>query len=543
MSIFVLNEESKQIELIEHPATSGYPSSASELITLFESSSYADCAIEMAAVRALFAPSQTIPAPPYVIAKALDATIEIHVDEANMLAEARVVASSGGEIVTPERALSALADAGVTKGINERALEKFLAKQFELMPNTEMRAIVAHGKRAKDGVDAKFVRLCATAQDRVLSPQAKEDGKVDMRDLGAIITVNPGTPLMQKIPPTMGEDGYTVFGDILAATPGKDADFSVSEGTCLDPENRNILIADAVGVPVAIARGIRVDDVLCYDNVDVSTGHVKFDGSVIVSGDVKDGMKVIASGDITVLGFVENAELESESDITVMHGAIGRKREAVEDPFTCSIKAKRNISIGFAQFVRVEGESDLFIERQVLHSYLKVRRILRVGKGDKPHGKIIGGRVLDALRIEAGEIGAPSGTKTILNLAQSVDSLREKQQQMKELEKQLSDRLVTLKTARNKALKIPSPAQQQKYLAKVESSLELVNTKLKRVYRNQKLLERKIQVQLKSARVTVNDILHPGIEVLIAKEKAQFARIYPPHKIALVGGKIEQKFT
>ncbi|WP_350671002.1 flagellar assembly protein A, partial [Pseudoalteromonas sp. CAL494-MNA-CIBAN-0108] len=80
-----------------------------------------------------------------------------------------------------------------------RALDTFLGQQFEQPAGSSYSAIIAHGRNPKEGSDAKFVRLCSTAQDRVLSPQAKEGGKVDMKNLGAIITVKPGTPLMQRI--------------------------------------------------------------------------------------------------------------------------------------------------------------------------------------------------------------------------------------------------------------------------------------------------------------------------------------------------------
>ena len=118
------------------------------------------------------------------------------------------------------------------------------------------------------------------------------------------------------------------------------------------------------------------------------------------SGDIKDGMRVKASGDITVIGFVESAEIESNGAITVMLGAIGRKRVEGE-PFSCSIKSKRSVSLGYAQYCHVESEQDILIERQALHCDLASKRLIKIGKGDKPRGKLIGGNILDAMRIEA----------------------------------------------------------------------------------------------------------------------------------------------
>ena len=244
-----------------------------------------------------------------------------------MVAEATITTAKGGSLLTMEDAQEALSQAGVKKGISPRALDSFLGQQFEKASGVAYSAIVAHGRNPKEGSDAKFVRLCSTAQDRVLSPQATAGGKVDMKDLGAIITVKPGTPLMQRIAATQGEDGYTVFGDIIPASPGKELELQPFEGTKIDPTNPNLLIADCKGVPVALPRGMRVDDVLCFDNVDVSTGHIDFDGSVIISGDIKDGMRVKAKGDITVLGFVESGIVQSESAVTIVLGAIGLNRE------------------------------------------------------------------------------------------------------------------------------------------------------------------------------------------------------------------------
>ena len=541
MSLFEFDDQSKQVVLLQHPVQSGFPASAAQLIDALDASVYCEFEYDISVIRALFADAKLTLSPPFIVAKALDAKVSIRVDETNMSAEATLIAAQGGEIANFDVVKTALQQAGVQKGISSRAIEEFLGRQFETAAGDSYSAIIAHGRRAKDGDDTKFVRLCATAQDRILSPQVQADGKVDMRNLGAIITVNPGAPLMQRVPPTKGEDGFTVFGDALPAKPGRDFALQVMDGTALDPSNPNILVADAVGVPVALTRGMRVDDVICYDNIDVTTGHVEFDGSVIVSGDVKDGMKVKATGDITVLGFVESATLESNSVITIVQGAIGRKREEGED-FTCIIKAKGTISLGYAQYSQVSSGQDLMIDRQALHCELSSNRLIRVGKGEKPRGKIIGGRIINALRVETGELGAPSGTKTHVQLAQYWHELRDKQSALSELEKSLNSKANALKQARKKAEKIPSKQQKQLYLNKIAASDEQIILKLKHVYRNKETLKRKLATLLKTSRVTINELMHPGVELQIAKDVKSFSRIYPPHLVRVSEGKITQTF-
>ncbi|TMP75060.1 DUF342 domain-containing protein, partial [Pseudoalteromonas phenolica] len=77
---------------------------------------------------------------------------------------------------------------------------------------------------------------------------------------------------------------------------------------------------------------------------------------------------------------------------TIMLGTIGRKRTEGE-PFSCSIKAKRSVSLGYAQYCRIESEQDILIERQALHCDLASKRLIKVGKGETPRGKLIGGNV------------------------------------------------------------------------------------------------------------------------------------------------------
>lgn len=541
MSVFLFNEQTGELALSAHPIDNGFPVTSAQLIELLEQSDYCEFEVLSGNIGKLFSPSKNYQQESLVIAKATDASIVINVDEKNMVAEATLTTAKGGALLSMEAAQAALVKAGVKKGISPRALDTFLGQQFSHPAGTSYSAIVAHGRNPKEGSDARFVRLCSTAQDRVLSPQAKEGGKVDMKDLGAIITVKPGTPLMQRVAATPGEDGYTVFGDMIKATPGKEHQLQPFEGTKIDPNNPNMLIADCKGVPVALPRGMRVDDVLCFNNVDVSTGHVDFDGSVIISGDVKDGMRVKANGDITVLGFVESGTIESQSAVTIMLGAIGRKREN-EEAFTCEISAQRTISIGYAQYCNIKSAQDLFIERQALHCNLSARRLIRVGKAGNPRGKIIGGNILDAMRIETGELGAPAGTKTRVFLAQNWHELRSKQSQIIDFEKVLASKTSALKQAKEKAIKIPVAAQRQQLLDKIAANEQHIKTRAMHVQRQKRLVKQKISQLLATSRLKINEIMHPGVELKIAKDTKQFSRIYPPHLVKLSEGKITQSF-
>ena len=60
------------------------------------------------------------------------------------------------------------------------------------------------------------------------------------------------------------------------------------------------------------------------DGVNIKSGNVTFLGTVIVNGNVEDGYNVKASGNIEVNGAVGASRLESDGDIIVSQGIVGR---------------------------------------------------------------------------------------------------------------------------------------------------------------------------------------------------------------------------
>jgi hypothetical protein len=77
---------------------------------------------------------------------------------------------------------------------------------------------------------------------------------------------------------------------------------------------------------------------------------------------------------------------------------------------------------------------------------------------------------------------------------------------------------------------------------KLMANEKQLNVHYQRNQRNLKLVHQKLQRLLMSSRVKINDLMHPGIEVTIARDSKQFTRIYPPHLVKLDEGKITQQF-
>jgi len=146
------------------------------------------------------------------------------------------------------------------------------------------------------------------------------------------------------------------------------------------------------------------------------------------------------------------------------------------------------------------------------------------------------------MRIETGELGAPAGTKTRVFLAQNWHELRSKQSQIIDFEKVLASKTSALKQAKEKAIKIPVAAQRQQLLDKIAANEQHIKTRAMHVQRQKRLVKQKISQLLATSRLKINEIMHPGVELKIAKDTKQFSRIYPPHLVKLSEGKITQSF-
>jgi uncharacterized protein (DUF342 family) len=253
------------------------------------------------------------------VAERRDAAFSLEISADSMLAWVNFVPAYGGTAAAPEQVFAALADAGVTYGIDQAAV---LSLCSMALPE---RVAVARGVAAENGRDTRFELLAADTRDRV--PQVDEHGLIDFRDLGAIPLVVAEQPLMRRIPPTDGVDGQNVRGEILEALPGRSEGFAENLiGAYVANDDANLLRAVFNGQPVRCANGVMVEQVLHVRNVNVASGNITFDGTVHVDGEVLPGMKVHATGDIIVTGVIDGAELEAGGDIRVGGGIIAQSR-------------------------------------------------------------------------------------------------------------------------------------------------------------------------------------------------------------------------
>ncbi|WP_144212740.1 DUF342 domain-containing protein [Shewanella donghaensis] len=358
----------------------------------------------------------------FTIAERVDGQVSIDISEDKMSASMTLVSAYGGKDATLPMILNALKSHKIKMGLSKPKIQSLIQQLTILPPGEKCSSTIATGKAAINGINASLKRQVPLARERLLQPQEREDGSVDMRNLGAMIMVKPNDVLMIKTPATKGEPGYNVNGDVLLQVEGKDANMSAGSGTQLDNENPNLLIATVPGQPVENRQGMQVDDVLQIKDVDVKYGHVNFEGSILITGDVHEGMHVKSSGDITVMGFVDSATLEAKGDVIVSKGVIGRLIK--EHQLSTSITAEGQICAQFVQYSNLTAQSDILVTKQLLHSHSQSDSQITVSDPNAKRGDLVGGKATAAKGITAVAFGATAGTKTELFCAMHQSELR-----------------------------------------------------------------------------------------------------------------------
>ncbi|GFO61652.1 hypothetical protein GMST_39770 [Geomonas silvestris] len=373
-----------------------------------------------------------------------DATLSVSVSDDHMSATVSISAAQGGRQIAREDILKALADQGVVVGLLDAEIDAAVAA------GKAKRHQVAAGIQPIPGEDTQFVSLVREGREVT---ELSEKETADYRDRGDLSSVSLGAPLMRRTPATKGIPGMNLLGVELSTTDGVDSPWAdnLSNVAC-DINDPDLLIAGCAGFPVLVPGGISVDPVLRLKRVDLSTGHIRVQGSVEVEGDVTEGMLVTATESITVGGLVEAARLEAGGDIEVKGGVIGHSKLSLAKneglAGAAQVKAGGRVSVQFAENAVINAGTEIAVQQLVMQSELTSAGCISVGEPGGRKGHIIGGLCRAAALVHAVVIGSHAGVPTVVEvgvdpalnqkLSFVKDTLEEKNGRLDELAKTLA---------------------------------------------------------------------------------------------------------
>ena len=361
-----------------------------------------------------------------VIAERKNASFRIKIDESGMSATLYYEPPLGGQALTHAAVIEALEEKKVnSKRIIQAAIDKVITT------TTPDIVVVAKGKSPKVGRDSFFSPLIVHPEASI-APVEDENGKVDFLAGKEYLTVTAGTPLLERVPPQPGQMGMDIFGQLIPAESGAEVPFGKDlGGTEFASNDPNLLIAQINGHPVFFADGARVDETLQFKQVDLTTGHITFDGSINVKGDVMPDMKINVTGDIFIKGVVERSQLTAGNDITIGGGILGDTQTTITEDdalpeLECIVKAGGIIKARYVNLAHVEAKNKIEIKEYAFNSYLKADNDILLGQ-DGGKGNLVGGDAIAGHAIVAKALGNKAYNRTKVRIGISNAELQQVQ--------------------------------------------------------------------------------------------------------------------
>lgn len=344
-----------------------------------------------------------------VIGTVLDGAFELEISADKLQLLLTLMPPEGGRSIEESDIAAAAASMGVVALLDSAAIGVALEAG-----SCEGREI-ARGVAPVQGEMARFDSL---VQQKRPAQADNEDERVDLRDLGNLLLVNPGTALMRRTPARSGKDGMDVLGKPIAAEPVVDTPYAADlTGVAADPNDPNLLLAVIAGSPRVLPNGVIVSPVVDVDAVDLHSGNVNFDGSLRVSGDIRTGMSVRVTGDVVVQGTIEAAHVEAGGDVIVKGGIIGKADSAHGgDPNeVASVRTRGAVHARYIQNAIVEAATEVVVESGIRQSDVSAGQRVVVGTPTS-QGSISGGRTRALQSVSVATLGAPAGSATAVQV-------------------------------------------------------------------------------------------------------------------------------
>ncbi|NNG66681.1 DUF342 domain-containing protein [Caldanaerobacter subterraneus] len=397
-----------------------------------------------------------------------------------------------GISATKEEILKELSKHRITYGVKLNIVEEICKN-----PQNAKYVLIAEGKKPVNGEDGKIV--FEVDIHSAATPKILEDGTVDYKNLNLFKNVKKGQVIARRIPPTEGEPGVNVFGELVPAIKGKDVRLPLGKNTYVEGDT---LVAAVDGHIVAVNNKVEVRTLLEVKEVDTSVGNIKTVASVKITGNVKSGFVVESEGNIEIFGVVEAATIIAKGNINIHKGIQGGGK--------AKILAEGNITSRYFQNCSVEAGGDVFGEA-IIYSDVRAGGSVKL-LGNK--SQIIGSRVVAGREIFAANIGSKMGTYTELQ----VGVLPQKRLKIAELTYQIEqnrsaiEKLEKIINYLEKFEKLP-PDKEEVY-QKAKKSLEELTSVNHHLEEELRLLNEEIKTS-SSGIVKVLDTIFPGTKLVI----------------------------
>lgn len=286
----------------------------------------------------------------------------------------------------------------IVSGVNEVAIRNLL-QEAQKKKGSSVTGVIAKGTLPVNGKDSylRFVIDVGPIPGKILS-----NGDIDFRERQLFIAVNEEQLIANRVPPTPGEPGWDVFGNTLAAKPGKDIPIKVSDDAVYDEESGEVRALHSGVLSVSGENAIKVCSLQVINgNIDYATGNIHANDGVQIKGDIKPHFTVSASGDIAIEGRVETGIIISDANICVKGGVTGERAK---------LEAAGDIDINFVEQGRCFAAGSIIIRKSAYYSRIHAHSDIHADK----NSTIISGQLIASGSITCGNLGAANAHPGII---------------------------------------------------------------------------------------------------------------------------------
>lgn len=420
--------------------------------------------------------------------------IDISISKDRMEAALHIEINENSKKPTEDMLRAKIKERGIVFGIREEAIQNIVKFKVDDV-------IIAEGIPPVNGTNAYIVKKFEAENKG--RPEKLEDGKVDFKNLNLFTIVKEGTLLAERIPQTQGIAGTDVLGGTVAAKPGKAAMLPAGKNTKIVDDHKIISAID--GQVIISGNKISVDPTIQINgDVDLSTGNIEFNGSIIVKGSVQAGFSIKAEGDVEVAGTISGGTVEARN-VTVRAGIQGMQRG--------HIIAREDIRSSFAENAKIIAGRDAIISEAILHSSVSAgKRIIVQGR----RGVISGGSAVAGEMILVKCAGNQMDTSTKLEvginpmLREEYQTIRKKYAQAQEELDQAQKALTILKAMDPEQL---SESKKELFLRLTKSQFPLAG-KVKQ-YRDRIMQIEEAFENLREGKIRVSEFVYPGVKLVV----------------------------
>ncbi|MFV0504051.1 MAG: DUF342 domain-containing protein [Lachnospirales bacterium] len=391
----------------------------------------------------------------------------------------------------------AILDSGISFGVKEDVIDAIAQSGTH---NREY--LIATGLEPRNGKDG-YIEYNFDTSPKSLVPKERDDGTVDYFNLNLVKQTAKGTILVRGHEPTHGALGKNIYGEDIPFVEGqKMPNMPTGKGIKLIKEE-SIIVADESGQIEYKERDkkININHILEVQGISYATGNIKFDGTVVVQGNVDYGMKVEAKGDIEVHGIVEGATIISEGNITLIKGCMGRRKAL--------IKCKKNLKAKFLDGCTAEVDGSI-LSNSIMHSEVVCNdKIILDGK----NALLVGGKIYVKNYIEARVVGSHLATTTEIEIG-NIPSVMQEFKDLLKKRKDSAERIENIEKIIKALSSIENlPEDKRRILAKTFSSKVILKTEMSDLDKKIAVLEADINVE--DGRLKVRETIYTAVRITI----------------------------